>query len=609
MARNFARVWLLALVGLVSGSIGPEWRAVSAADGNHIVRAAIALHQPGVEKARDLLMETSNPASEKFGQHPDSSTIDSLFAPTQRSIDSAVDWLSDIGISNVRLRKTSALLEFSATVDQLQDLLGAKYWLFEHSHTGEHSIGTTDYSIPDHLRDHVHFVTPTTDLAPVRRVPKKRLKRNAPTYGSGAVNLTDCHYSWTPQCIRQLYGIPLEHKTAPNNTLGIYGTQDDFSQSDLNAFWTQFAPFIHNGTGPTIKRINNNGKAGEETIGEMVLDMTMAFPIVYPQTVDLYFVDDTASGNYVGLGNHFLDAIDAAYCTYDGGDDPTLDPHYPDYNDLFPDGGESEGLYQGQRQCGLYQPNNVISISYGTDEWSLGQHYVQRQCNEWMKLALRGVTVLVAAGDRGVSGTTSCIARNGTGDNGAFSPLFPAVCPYVTTVGATQVDFNGQHWNEVAVNDPKHTFYSGGGFSAFNPQPPYQSQAITQYLSTHNPHYPNATYNAAGRAIPDIALLGANVTLIDQGALTVSGGTSAATPLFAAMITRINDERLLAGKKPIGFLNQILYLHPEVFTDITQGSNPGCGTAGFQAAKGWDPVSGLGSPVFPKLRDLLVGLP
>lgn len=64
-------------------------------------------------------------------------------------------------------------------------------------------------------------------------------------------------------------------------------------------------------------------------------------------------------------------------------------------------------------------------------------------------------------------------------------------------------------------------------------------------------------------------MLGANVTLSDGMEITVSGGTSAAAPLFAAMISRINDERILAGKKPIGFLNQILYQHPEVFTDVS----------------------------------------
>lgn len=301
----------------------------------------------------------------------------------------------------------------------------------------------------------------------------------------------------------------------------------------------------------------------------MILDMTMAYPIVYPQTVDLYYVDDTAAGNYQGLANHFLDAIDATYCAYDGGDDPKLDPHYPDVNDLFPDGGASVGLYNGTRQCGTYKPNNVISVSYGVDEYPLGEHYVQRQCNEWMKLALQGVTVVVASGDRGVQGNMGCLPNNASSSADKFNPGFPASCPYVTTVGATQVNFDGQGYDEVAVFDPKHAFYSGGGFSNFNPQPDYQKRTVQQYLAQYGPNYPNGTFNAAGRAFPDVALLGANVTLVDSGEITVSGGTSAATPIFAAMINRINDERLLMGKGPIGFLNQILYQHPEVFTDVS----------------------------------------
>lgn len=48
------------------------------------------------------------------------------------------------------------------------------------------------------------------------------------------------------------------------------------------------------------------------------------------------------------------------------------------------------------------------------------------------------------------------------------------------------------------------------------------------------------------------------------------------------------------GKKPIGFINPTIYKFPGIFNDITEGGNQGCGTAGFQAVKGWDPVTGLG---------------
>ena len=69
-------------------------------------------------------------------------------------------------------------------------------------------------------------------------------------------------------------------------------------------------------------------------------------------------------------------------------------------------------------------------------------------------------------------------------------------------------------------------------------------------------------------------------------------GTSCSSPTFGGIIGLINDARLSQGKSPVGFLNPLIYEHPEVFTDITAGNNPGCGTQGFQASKGWDPVTG-----------------
>jgi len=63
----------------------------------------------------------------------------------------------------------------------------------------------------------------------------------------------------------------------------------------------------------------------------------------------------------------------------------------------------------------------------------------------------------------------------------------------------------------------------------------------------------------------------------------------------------VNDRLVAAGKSPLGFLNPFLYANPDAFNDITTGSNPGCGTNGFEAAPGWDPVTGLGTPNFPKL--------
>ena len=82
--------------------------------------------------------------------------------------------------------------------------------------------------------------------------------------------------------------------------------------------------------------------------------------------------------------------------------------------------------------------------------------------------------------------------------------------------------------------------------------------------------------------------------MFNEGNFTLEGGTSASTPIFASIINRINEERLAVGKNPVGFVNPTLYANPWALNDITNGTNPGCGTVGFSAVPGWDPVSGLG---------------
>lgn len=131
--------------------------------------------------------------------------------------------------------------------------------------------------------------------------------------------------------------------------------------------------------------------------------------IIYPQNSILFQTDDflyaTGISPNNGFLNTFLDAIDGSYCTYSAfgqtGDSP-LDPKYPNPNPLG---------YQGQTQCGVYKPTNVISISYGAQEDDLPTNYQQRQCSEFLKLGLQGTSVVVASGDSGVA------ARGADGGN------------------------------------------------------------------------------------------------------------------------------------------------------------------------------------------------
>ena len=116
-------------------------------------------------------------------------------------------------------------------------------------------------------------------------------------------------------------------------------------------------------------------------------------------------------------------------------------------------------------------------------------------------------------------------------------------------------------------------------------------------------------YNRAGRGYPDVSAVGDNVVIFNNGAPTLIGGTSASAPVVGAILNRINEERIAVGKGPVGFVNPTFYAHPEAFHDITIGNNSGCGTPGFYAASGWDPVTGLGTPNYPALLKVFMALP
>jgi tripeptidyl-peptidase-1 len=87
-----------------------------------------------------------------------------------------------------------------------------------------------------------------------------------------------------------------------------------------------------------------------------------------------------------------------SYCNFSAygetGNDPAFDQQYPDPN---------IGGWRGNLTCGAYKPTNVISLSYGGQEADIPVSYQKRQCLEYMKLGLQGVSFLYASGDSGVS--------------------------------------------------------------------------------------------------------------------------------------------------------------------------------------------------------------
>jgi len=241
----------------------------------------------------------------------------------------------------------------------------------------------------------------------------------------------------------------------------------------------------------------------------------------------------------------------------------------------------------------------VVSLSYGSQKIDFcDKKTASRLSEDVQKLGAMGVTVVIASGDDGSGG----MSRQGS-NNGKLSASFPASIPYALAVGSTFFD-SGLSGEEMATTQ----FGSGGGFSYDYKIPSYQAAAVKAYLAK-NPKTGTKTYATNGRASPDVALLGEQFAVIQDGSTIVVGGTSASTPSWGAIISLLNEECLSAsnGAKTLGFVNPLFYQNADAFTDITKGSNAVGENAesGWKCTKGWDAVTGLGTPQFAKLQSIV----
>ena len=131
-------------------------------------------------------------------------------------------------------------------------------------------------------------------------------------------------------------------------------------------------------------------------------------------------------------------------------------------------------------EADLSQPALVTSISYGYLENDLINgftSYLNSFNTEAMKLALQGVTILVASGDDGVA---NWLARDDITEC-AYNPSFPASSPYVLAVGGTEGAEDSN--SEVTADCSNSGITSGGGFSNYYAAPSFQSNVVSDYFS------------------------------------------------------------------------------------------------------------------------------
>ncbi|KAL8714599.1 MAG: hypothetical protein Q9220_001547 [cf. Caloplaca sp. 1 TL-2023] len=562
-----------------------RWTRVGEAPGHGVVNLEIALKQSRFEELERHLYEVSDPDHHRYGDHLSSDEVNELVKPSGESLDLVHEWLRDNGISADKLRYSPARdwVKVSLPIAHVERLLDAKYSVYRHE-DGTHIVRTPAWSLPTHLHKHIDAIQPTNSF--FRAAPKKSTVMPVADDGQDVASAsrvdvmnppTDltvaqaCNVSAvTPLCLRTLYGtINYKPQVPGKNKVGLTNYLNEANnRSDVYLFLKQFRP-----------------EAAQEAFTFKVEVIANGDNQQTPDNATQLAEGKDLEGN---LDAETIIGIDypTPLIAYNTGGSP---PFKPDDNTPT----DTNEPYLVWVQYVLAEKNlpQVISTSYGDDEQTVPESYARTVCNQFAQLGARGVSLLFASGDDGVGPDGSCFTNDGK-NTSTFLPSFPDGCPYVTSVGATK-SFNP----EVAAFDPRNGFVSGGGFSNYFKRPAYQDDAVKPYVASLGNQY-KGLYNKQGRGYPDIAAQGQLFQTVWNGTIRRLDGTSASTPAASAILSLVNDALLAAGRKPLGFLNPWLYKRGyQAFTDILSGNSMGCGTDGFPAVKGWDAVTGFGTPV------------
>ncbi len=263
----------------------------------------------------------------------------------------------------------------------------------------------------------------------------------------------------------------------------------------------------------------------------------------------------------------------------------------------------------------------VISVSWGDCEKNMGQQEVNQENQFFQQAAAQGQSILVAAGDSGSSG---CFQLMGGGYDFSLNADDPAAQPYVTGVGGTNLVLksDNSYQSETVWNGGLLGGAGGGGLSQFWKQPSWQiGPGVKNQYSNGMRETPDVSLDAdPATGYPVYCTAGSNctgggITGGSSGWLTV-GGTSAAAPMWAAMVALANQEAAKAGKSALGFLNPALYKiasgsnYGRDFHDITASGNNDEGFNGgaYPVTQNYDMATGWGSFDATRLAADLVSL-
>jgi subtilase family serine protease len=548
------------------------------------------LIQPSADQQaalKQLLAEQQDPSSPNYHKWLTPEQFGQRFGLSSADIVKITRWLRSQGFGIVQVARGRDWVAFGGTVAQVQRAFHTE--LHRYNVDGEERFANaTDPSIPKALDS---IVAGFRGLNNFRLEPMNVKKSDAidirPDYFSGGGNYL------APGDIATIYDI------GPLYTAGIDGTgmkiailgQTDIYAADIAQFRSAFGL-----TANVPQQILATGCTHPGVTGDLAeADIDLEWSGAVARNATIFFV--ICDPNNGGVGTSAQYAID---------------------NDVAP----------------------VISMSYGICESTAGQGNATEFQTMVQKGNTEGITFLSSSGD---SGAASCDSSGSSSATQGLAVNFPASVPEVTAIGGTELnEGSGSYWGttnganggsalsyipELAWDDNStgtgfdpHLASTGGGVSIYFPKPSWQT----------GPGVPSNSF----RNVPDVAMSasadhdGYIVCTNDgcaggiQGA-GIYGGTSVATPIFAGIVTLLNQQMKNTPPAGLGNVNTILYQFaqsmPTAFHDVPAGNynnggaaNPSGNTVpctqgstscpakapfqfGFLTGAGYDQVTGLGS--------------
>jgi kumamolisin len=341
------------------------------------------------------------------------------------------------------------------------------------------------------------------------------------------------------------YNFPEHHEgevlDGSGQTIALIELGGGYRDSDLQEFFRKIGVPMPAVTSISVDHAENNPTTADSADAEVMLDIEVAGAVAPKAAIAVYFAPN--NGN-----QGFLNALSAA-------------------------------IHDSKRKP------SVVSISWGGPEDAMDEQSLAAYHELFVAAGVMGITICAASGDHGSADL------NASHWDGKLHVGHPASDDLVLACGGTQVE-GGEDvvWNDGTAFDTSVAggggWASGGGVSRMFAVPSYQTNAkLPVSLENGKP----------GRGVPDIAMSATNYFTRVDGKEGKSGGTSAVAPLMAALVARLNQAR----KKNVGFLNPFLYANVDkgVVQDVDKGSNAVNQTVkGYQAKRGWDASSGLGTP-------------